>query len=287
MTTPMLTIDHPTDETLAAFVDDRLDETARRATTEHLADCGECRETVLMAADYQAENASNVTRGTFGKRGMATLAAALAVAAGLAVVFGPSLLQPDIDDVIGATSALTERPGLGRVDEMPYRQDRNTRSADSAAGEDVTPENAALHILNAETKDPHAQGVITLLVAKEAPELDKAVALLETAHRAKPRNDRIKTDLAAAYIARGDWHARRQDYQKALELTNDVLSRHKTPAALWNRAAALERMESQDAISAWDAYLELDSTSRWGVEARERAEDLKSLSPIPPAPPPS
>ena len=55
MTAPMLMTDCPTDETLAAYVDDRLDAATRLKVTEHLATCGDCRELVMMASDFQAE----------------------------------------------------------------------------------------------------------------------------------------------------------------------------------------------------------------------------------------
>jgi hypothetical protein len=55
MTTPMLMTEHPTEELLAAFVDDRLDSATRKPVTEHLASCGECREIVLMSTEYQVE----------------------------------------------------------------------------------------------------------------------------------------------------------------------------------------------------------------------------------------
>ena len=57
MTAPMLMTHHPTEETLAAYVDDSFEPTNRKEVTEHLASCGECREIVLMATEFQANEA--------------------------------------------------------------------------------------------------------------------------------------------------------------------------------------------------------------------------------------
>ncbi len=49
MTAPE-TMSCPSEETLAEFIDGRLDPEARRSVVEHLAVCGECRD-IVMAAD--------------------------------------------------------------------------------------------------------------------------------------------------------------------------------------------------------------------------------------------
>lgn len=281
MSTPMLMNDHPTEETLAAFVDRRLEETARQETTQHLADCGECRELVLMATDFQQSETTNIVRPTFGKGRVAGVAAAIAIAAGLAVVFLPPLFQRDMGDVIAASQALSQRPSDGRFGAHPYKAEPPTyRSASPPPSNDKDlAEKADLYEIAVEAKDPHIRGVALLFVAEgddQVDEIDEAIKLLEEAYAdaSGKKRDAVAIDLAAALLLRARWTP--EVAARAYQLANDVYTRTRNLDAEWNRAVALQMMgKDAEAIAAYDAYRQHDPTSQWGREAELRMERLK------------
>ena len=130
--------DCPTEETLAAFVDGMLDENARAGVIAHLANCSECRDVVLTAADFRAETAEAST-GSAGEgqapipfvreRRSRVIPAMLAAAAMIAaILFGVPQFRErllpgsDVDRVARATAALRYRPTEARLSgEYPYR----------------------------------------------------------------------------------------------------------------------------------------------------------------------
>jgi tetratricopeptide (TPR) repeat protein len=274
----MLTTHHPTEETLAAYVDVRLDSAARSEVTEHLVTCGECREIVLMATEYQTTEVSNVRQGTFGQPWLA--AAALAVAASIAVV----VIQPvwlfgrDVDDLIAASQGLSKRPSDGRLaagfaySEKPVRMRGPGQETDDHAMAKVWSIAADLD----ESSDPHLRGLTMLFVAKDITDLNAAVVDLEKAYaeaRAKDR-DSVANDLAAALLARARFRNDSGDHLRALKLADDVLLHQQSLEALWNRAVALESLNTAKAIEAWDDYLKVDPNSEWALEAKSRKADL-------------
>ncbi|HEU4889109.1 MAG TPA: zf-HC2 domain-containing protein [Thermoanaerobaculia bacterium] len=282
----MLMTDCPTEETLAAFVDDRLDAATRQKVIEHLATCGECRELVMMATDYQeSETLDNVATGTFGRRGWVAAVAGLAAAAVLAIfVLRPSFVfGPDMEDVIAASQELERRPSVGRMAEgFPHQDGPRINRGDSNDEEFGQP--ALLHIA-AHAKDPHVSGVTLLLLTEADPayykdavvDLNKAYEMARTRGRDHDL-DAISIDLAAALLA--PWAAEK-DYEKALMISEDVLKRKQRPEAAWNRAVALELLRrDSEAVQAWNGYLRLDPKSQWAVEAAQRKESLtESLAP--------
>jgi hypothetical protein len=278
MTAPMMmNNDHPTEETLAAFVDDRLDAATRRTVTEHVAECGDCRELVLMANDFEVSEApSNVTHGMFGGRRWIA-AAGLAAAAVIAVfVLRPSpLFAPDMRDVMNAANVAAKRPGEGRLARFPYMPSKSVMRGDEEPPDFGGKGQAELLDVAShldESSDPHVIGVISLFTDFADP-----VAELKKAYATGKDRDAAAIDYAAALIARGS------DYQRALELSEEVLQRTKSPEAAWNRAVALTRLErDKEAIRAWDDYLKLDSTSQWAEEAKRKQHDLREFLAPPP-----
>jgi hypothetical protein len=275
MTAPVLMETHPPDETLAAFVDDKLPKTERRAVIAHLAECGECRTLVNDISDIKAmEEAANVVE--MPKRGGWRVAAAsFAVAAGLLVVFGPSIrvwaFGRSVKEITAESVAMAFRPSVGRLSvPLPYQKVKETprgaQEEPEAIVEGVPPEiYIALDDLHkAKRPDPHAVGLAHLM----ATQYDDAIPYLE---QAAATNERAKIDLAAALLARG----RDSDYQRALELSQTS----NTPEALWNRAVAVEQIRGNDdddaAIAAWNAYLKVESSSPWAEEARRNIQALE------------
>ena len=289
MTTPMLTTEHPTEEQLAAFVDDRLDSATREPVTEHLTSCGECREIVLMAAAYQMdEETENVIRGNFGARGWMAAIGGLAAAAAIAVmvVQPSSLFGTDIDDLKAASQSLPKRQSEGRLAGFAYSAEPDSvkRGGNDKSEDDELAAKAKLLGIRADladekSPDPHVVGVSTLLIAEERNGFSEAVADLKKAHQQARGADRdtIAIDLAAALIAKARWTGD-EDYRNALRLSEDVLTRKRSPEALWNRAVATQALSDKDqALRAWDDYLTVDDDpgSPWAKEAMKRQADLK------------
>lgn len=75
--------------------------------------------------------------------------------------------------------------------------------------------------------------------------------------------------LAAACFHAGDYGAALPGLERALGIDPSLLR------ARWTLALCLQRMgRSEEAIAAWRAYLELDSTSAWATQAREHLAEL-------------
>jgi Putative zinc-finger len=279
MTTPMLMTQHPTEELLAEYVDNKLDSAARPAVTDHLASCGECREIVLMATDYQAsEESANVTHGTFGRRSWMAAVAGLGVAAAIAIVVLPGL-GPDIDDVIQASQSLDNRPSPGRFAERfeykPANSVKRGSNDGSVTGSQAPMLELQVKLTESKSPDPHLLGLIQLHTARDVQETRAAVESLQTAYdNASDRERDAKAiDLAASLLARARWSGDEKDYERVLEL----LKQKQSPEALFNRAVALESLQrDSQAIRAWDDYLKVDSTSEWGQEAKRKKDLLES-----------
>ena len=270
----------PSDETLAAFIDDRLDEKSRLQVLEHAANCGDCRDIVVAGTDYAASSGADtpkVAPGRFGRR-LVPLAVAAAV---LAVVFGVTPIREKLlgtngmTELVKAANSLPERAIDARLSgDFAYKKRKPIyRSAE--APEDAEPAvlAAALKIAeraekNRSPKNLHELGVANILI-KDA---DASVHALEEAARTSTVPPDVLTDLAAAYLTRN----RDGDAQRAFDAATKAWTLKQTPAAAWNRALALERLERKpEAIAAWRKYLELDPASEWSKEAARRIETLQ------------
>ena len=105
--------------------------------------------------------------------------------------------------------------------------------------------------------------------------VDASIATLQDAARLAPRDRDTQVDLAAALIARGQQRNVAADYQTALELL-DALAGPVSREALFNRALALEGVGQRDeAATAWERYLAVDSGTGWADEARGRLAALQ------------
>jgi tetratricopeptide (TPR) repeat protein len=122
----------------------------------------------------------------------------------------------------------------------------------------------------------HAAGVAMVLVDKPAEAAARLDAAARTSHDA-----RLWNDLAAARYQTATRSRRTSDYGRALAAADQALRIDaRFPEALFNRALILERMESTaDARLAWQRYLDVDATSRWASEARQRLAALTSPAP--------
>jgi hypothetical protein len=270
----MLMTNCPTEETLAAFIDDRLDAPTRREVTEHVASCGECRELVMMAADFEmSETPSNVRRPPFGWIASAAALAAAAVFA-IIVLLPAFAFRPEIMDVIAAAQLLEHRPSVGRLSTGFPR--KHAAPSFRGGGESQFDQVNLWEIVD-KAKDPHVSGVALLHNADNRELYGLAIDKLKEAYDKAPPEERdaIAIDYAAALLSR--W-ADDEDHKRALLLSEEVLKRKQSPEARWNRAVALELLgEDEKAAQAWDDYLKLDSSSPWAKEAQERQRNIREL----------
>jgi Putative zinc-finger len=281
----MLMTQHPAEELLAAFVDDRLDSSTREPVTEHLASCGECREIVLMSTAFQDEPVP-VVPGNFGGRRWMPAIASLAAAAAIAFIVTPRLFGPRLDEFVAASDGMSRRISDGRFAGGFAHSERPARNRGDGDKNDIDSTKLTLYQLadkaqKAIWSGPHVRGLSEVLIAEKG-DFGNAIPLLEKAHQKAhgAERDRAAIDLAAALLERAYWPAgSANDNQRALDLSNEVLTRQpKSPEALWNRAVALAALNRDDeALRAFDDYLKVDSNSKWADEARERKARIESF----------
>src|SRR5207248_11133377 len=91
MRTPMEHTGFPSEETLAAFIDGRLEDETRRRVVEHMAGCTECYETFLGATEWGREaNVVPFERRSRKRAVVASVFATFGIAAALVIVIlGP------------------------------------------------------------------------------------------------------------------------------------------------------------------------------------------------------
>lgn len=117
--------------------------------------------------------------------------------------------------------------------------------------------------------------------------LDRSISSLRKAVESTDRPAPALADLAAALVVRAERTQAPRDLLDAYETAEQALEREPgNPAALFNRALALDRFGLvHETARAWQAYLVVDSTSRWASEARQRLERALAVAPAsrPPA----
>jgi CHAT domain-containing protein len=125
--------------------------------------------------------------------------------------------------------------------------------------------------------DQSVDGLTTLAIAHLAVgDAEPAVPLLEQAVAVSPPSASLRSDLAAAYLARARTKIDPQDLSKALVSADLATKQQAALAEAWfNRALALDQLSLRNqGRQAWADYLRLDGTSRWAEEARRRIEAL-------------
>lgn len=284
---------HPEPGQIAAHAERRLAPAEAGRIDEHLAGCPICHEvfaeTLRFGLDEEAEEAPpGHAAGVipFARRPAFRLAAGLAVAASVLVVFQQlwrarserpaAPLVAELAQAIGTRRFIEPRLTGGfqhgrlvilRSGDRPQGLDAHTPSVLDAVAQirkraqgDTTPE--ALAAL-----------AVTYLVSGD---IAKAVRTLESATAQDPKNPRLQSDLAAAYLVRASRLDEPADIPKALEAAETAIAIPDAPPEAWfNRALALEQLHLVDsAKKAWEDFLERDSTSAWADEARKHIEEL-------------
>ena len=262
----------PGDETLAAFVDDRLDAGARQAVVSHLADCADCRDIVWISSEATASQAK-VVRGNFGRRPWATLVAA---AAAVLVLLGiPSVRERILpgDPMAGVAEVAREAPlraSEARLSvDVTYKPETQVDRGDAENGSLSTEQALADAQARAERTPTaealHALGVANLLNGNER----EAVAALQSS-AAKTPSAAVYNDLSAAYYVIGD-------YRRAIDAADRAWTIEQTPSSLWNRAFALKALgRDAEAIAAWNQFGKIEKDPAWQDAARKAIEALKA-----------
>lgn len=295
MSSPQQTMDCPTDETLAAFIDGRLEGEARERIVEHVAMCDSCHAVWQSAAEFHAAEAPpNVVKGRFGwEWGVAAIAASLA-----AIVCTPLLLdrfgdRDGFEGLVAAADQLHRRPILGRLSGgFSYKPVRESYRGDNATSVDAAQYalDAAVGKVSLDARDdPSASKLHALAIAHIlAGERDEAIDLLERLVKTSSGQSelrlairscsdaRLLSDLSAAYYARARFGGHPASYRLASETADRAWKLDNTSREIaWNRALAVEGLQLRDqAIAAWRDYLRLDPTGPWAKEAQDKIAKL-------------
>jgi CHAT domain-containing protein len=296
----------PSDETLAAFLDGRLDADTRRKVVEHMTECDECYSVVAGGAPNGLHEMSSrpapsaAVRAGWWRIAAGAIAAAVA---GIALLNGPRLFRSSpaasktgsqlLADVDLPTRHIEGRlAGFGYA---PFEKSSVSRGNGSDNGLNLSLSALSAALESQAASDPtvenrRAAGLSMLMLGKS----EQAVTDLENALRletgeseigpsiAKSKTPLLLSDLAAAYCAR----ASGSDNPADILIANDAASRAyaldpRSPEVAWNRAVAISKLGIPERTdSAWLVYQKLDDTSQWSLEARARRMAAKRVSEV-------
>ena len=279
---------------LGAYVDGTLDDRARGEVEAHVADCEECYELLaeLLRREEEVDKGglgtANLTPPTparvvpfMGRRWVLGGAGILAAAAAVVLVvrlIGPGDTATDERFAKLVAAIGEERPFEARVTggfrfgPLQSAQRSPTQSNNlallGAAGElqlraeaDPTAENL------------HAYGVALLLLGR----VDEAVLHLERSVASRPSAAGF-SDLAAAYLARGDREGAAEDWARALDAAANSVNRSgELIEPAFNRALALERLGLvEEAAKAYGALSASEPDASWRREIERKAAHLSA-----------
>jgi CHAT domain-containing protein len=205
----------------------------------------------------------------------------MAVVAAIVVVFAPSRASDwmyhsgGASALVAAANARTYRNVAGRLGGFEHRRwaERLRATDDISAWQFRQAAAVAAQYSSSPAARRHIVGVGLLLAERS----DDAVHTLEQAllestgdeqpvtalHRA--RDARLLSDLAVAYLHRGDGAA---DAFKAVEAAECAWRIEHSPEVAWNRAVAREAVHvRRAALEAWGDFLNIEPESPWAPEA--------------------
>ena len=288
----------PSDETLAAFIDGRLDPETRGKVIAHMATCSECYSVFMSATEMAAVVASpNGSRRSSKREWIAVAGMTLAAAIAIVFLFTPirNLVLPHQDNGMEALAkaAPDQRTIAGRISGFRYQPMVHlVRSAPADPMKDLANGNlktTAAAVLRAADARPspanlHAAGVAYLLLGHndEAIKNLHAALLTETGERSvtaaiDDSNDvALLNDLSAALSDRNSLRRNLDDVAESLRCADKAWRIGGTQEAAWNRAIATEILHGPgSAKTAWQDYLAMDRTSPWATEARKKLAPAK------------
>jgi tetratricopeptide (TPR) repeat protein len=270
-------------ETIAAFIDARLDEPTREAIAAHLTTCDQCYFLLAEAAHVRPEAATPIPpRVVWWRRpaagwSVATIAAAAALV--LAVRMNSSTAPEDeaLRELVIAVGneRLLETRLTGGFAYGPVRTARTGQTAIDPPSPELSSAAARIDEATSTQSSPaalHLRGKAALLVG----DLSGAVTALQSAAEARPADAEVLNDLAVAYLERASRGADPNDLPSALAMLNRAVDADRLlPEARFNRAYVLQRLGMEaEARAAWEHYLALDNRSLWADEARLHLTNL-------------
>ncbi|HEX3579294.1 MAG TPA: zf-HC2 domain-containing protein [Thermoanaerobaculia bacterium] len=265
---------HPEAEDLGRFVEGTLDEPERASIIQHIADCDDCRMSVVDAAEFTEPAAAQLNRNWW----MGIAAALILVAAIGTLTY--QRFHVRLGDVKQEYAKVKNRPLEARLsgfDYVPHVVKRGGDDDDHDTQLDVMKGKAAelMELQGTDAKTLHARGIGFLLAADDPK---KSIPDLQAAAERDPNNATYQNDLAAAMIAAGSNNP--AILQRALAACDRALHiDSRSPDALFNRAVVLQDLgRDAEALAAYEQYLKVDSTSSWAAEARQHISDLRPLS---------
>lgn len=264
-------------ETLAAFVDGRLNDHELQITTMHLQDCEACREIV-------AETTRSLREGRTSSPPVSrTWPIAVAVAAVLAVGFFWFRTHQDTDGLMKqlvVASSDTSRPVEPRLSGgFKWSAPRRESGSGTLDPRDMKLIGVAGEVIARATRTSspaarHAEAVARVLTggAKDA---------ITTLDSIEPKDWTIWNDLAAAHYVVAGTEDSPAHLRLALAAVDASLeSAPRQPEALFNRALIIEHLGLKEpSRNAWRKYLEVDRSSGWSAEARDHLARLSSAAP--------
>lgn len=184
-----------------------------------------------------------------------------------AVSYAPCEPQSNPDRVISRTRCASF-PDLGIVERREIAGEPPDDEEDTSRGQDI--------------EDLQRNALAWLSDPRSLASVEKAVQGLDKAARADPDNARSWSDLAAARFVLA------QQLDDPSELIRALAAAQKAwqldpslPEVRFNRALVLTMIPLRDqAIAAWEEYLEVDDSSGWAMEARGHLGTLRQ-PPIP------
>lgn len=122
----------------------------------------------------------------------------------------------------------------------------------------------------------HARALLALVSKRSGEDAETAVTILEGLAQENPLDAAVWSDLSAARQVLARRADRPSELIPALAAAEKAVSLDETPAALFNRALALEALFlDEDARDAWRGYLRTDPHSAWAFEAARHLESLE------------
>ncbi len=192
----------------------------------------------------------------------------------------PQIAEPSRLLASAYTEKRTIEPRFDDAGYAPLRQQRGDAGEDRMRRPALLKAEAAIaENLKAQPEDVswlQASGRASLL-EEDAHAPQNAVVTLEKAHRLDPNNLSVTTDLASAYLLRGEIANRPEDFGTAINFLGSVLAAEpQREAAQFNCALALEKqLLKRQALEAWQTFLKDHPHSQWVPEAKIHFEKLQ------------
>ncbi|MCU1229704.1 MAG: hypothetical protein JWO97_2588 [Acidobacteria bacterium] len=281
----------PSEETLAAFIDGRLDVATHKSVVVHINACDDCYAIVLVAAERNIP-LRRLSRAPLRRLYLVAAIVSVLIVASLSFI----AIRIRRHDPLAELAAQVEHRRIeGRIAGFPYLpyepppRDAGTNEVASDRSNwkmFVSPQEISDRVnKEASPKNLHDLAVSHLVLGN----YDPAVAAIELAlttetHEpnatlalAKSKDATLLGDAAAIYLARAKARRIPADSIAALEASQRAWKLAQRPEIAWNRALAIESQHViPSAIAAWEDYLRLDPKSPWSTEAKQRIAKLRA-----------